>query len=273
MREKEETRISIESNREDNLDMAGPSHATTPPHIPDVQSLTFTEKIGLTTRWGRYLTGIEQQAVNEALRLSSAAGDALEVGCQGGRWSAMLAAREWHVTCTDVDESALRICQARIPAAKCILVKPEDRSLPSVAGSADLLLCIEVFPVMHSDWFAVEAQRVLRPGGMLVGVFLNRRSLRGPFVLLRDKLASGQLPGDAAHYYSRSYVPWKRKLQRLMFQFVFERGFCWFPFSRRSDSALIPACAAAERALGLQCLPGVSPWIAFVARKVQTVRP
>ena len=249
--------------------MACPSNATLPARISDIQSLTFTERVGVTTRWGRYLTSLERQAVSEALRNFSVPSNALEVGCQGGRWSEMLAGKGWRVTCTEVDESVLRGCQSRIPTAKCILVSPEDQTIPCVNGSADLLLCIEVPAVMHSAWFAPEAQRVLRPGGLLVCVFLNRRSLRGLFVLLRQRLRVGSRSEDEAHIYSRSYIPWKRQLERLTFQFVFERGFCWFPFSRVSDSPLIPACTAAERALGLQRLPGVSPWVVFVALKAR----
>jgi SAM-dependent methyltransferase len=237
--------------------------------MPNVQSLTHTEAVGLTTRWGRYLTKIEQRAISEGLRLFKGPSAALEVGCQGGRWSAMLADKGWRLTCTDVDDTTLHSCQTRIPAANCILVKPEDQQIPCATGSAELLLCIEVFPVIDSDWFAAEARRVLRPGGVLVGVFLNRRSLRGLFVLLRNKVAASQCPPYASHLYSHSYIQWKSKLQRLMFEVIFERGFCWFPFPRESNSPLIPLCTVAERALGLQHLSGFSPWVAFVARKTK----
>jgi SAM-dependent methyltransferase len=228
-------------------------------------SLTFTERIGLTTAWGRYLTEIEQQAMDAALALFPKPADALEVGCQGGRWSEMLVRKGWRVTCTDVDPEALRACQERIPTAKCILVNPGDRTIPCADASADLLLCIEVNPVIHSDWFPGEANRVLRPGGVLFGVFLNSNSPRGMFVLLREKLPLRKPKGDGA--YALSYGSWKKRMQRLTFDFPFERGFCWFPFSRKSNSPLVPACTAVERALGLQRLPGLSPWVAFIARK------
>ena len=250
--------------------MASASQSGTPSYQADVRSLTYTERAGLTTRWGRYLTDIERHAIDLGLKCFSAPTDALEVGCQGGRWSEMLVRKGWRVTCTDVDEPVLRLCEARIPAATCILVRPEDRTIPCESGSEDFLLCIEVPPVIHTDWFAAEAQRVLRTGGVLVGVFLNRRSLRGLYVLLREKLPFGKRARDAAFLYSLSYTPWKRRLRQLGFQFVFERGFCWFPFSRKGDSALIPTCVAMEEMLGLQKLPGASPWVVFVARKERT---
>ena len=240
--------------------------------IPGVESLTYTEKSGLTTRWGRYLTEVEQRAVTQALKLRSVPTDALEVGCQGGRWSDMLVRRGWRVTCTDVDEPVLRGAQERLPTARCILVQPDDQTIPCESGSADLLLCIEVVPVIHSDWFVSEADRVLRPGSVLVGVFLNRRSIRGLFVLLREKFKVRPTV-DAAFIYSKSYKNFKRELQGRGFEFVFERGFCWPPFSRDSHSPLIGICTFVERMLGLQRLPGLSPWVVFTARKLAKDSP
>jgi len=104
--------------------MASSYNATLPARISDIQSLTFTERVGVTTRWGRYLTSLERQSVSEALRNFSAPSNALEVGCQGGRWSEMLAGKGWRVTCTEVDESVLRGCQARIPTAASSGRKP-----------------------------------------------------------------------------------------------------------------------------------------------------
>jgi SAM-dependent methyltransferase len=247
--------------------MASAVQVSRPEPVGDVQSLTLTERLGLTTRWGRYLTGLEHDAISMALRTFSVPGEALEVGCQGGRWVEMLAGNGWRVACTDVDEIALRACQVRTPSAKCILVSSHDRTIPAADASADLLLCIEIVPVIHSDWFPAEAQRVLRPGGALVSVILNRRSLRGLFVLIREKLGLARPYKDAPFLYTRSYKPWKRQMQRLAFQFEFERGCCWFPFSRQSDSALIPVSIATERGLGLHRLTSLSPWVVFVARK------
>jgi SAM-dependent methyltransferase len=233
--------------------------------------MAFTERLGLATRWGRYLTRLERQGIDEALRNVGTPGDALEVGCQGGRWLEILAEKGWRVIGTDVDEPALRASQSRVPSSKCILVRPEDRTIPCSDGSVSLLLCIEAFPVIHSDWFAAEAERVLGPGGALMSVFMNRRSLRGLFVLLRERLGLGPRNYHPELSYALAYAPWKRQMQRRAFGFIFERGACWFPFSRHSNSFLIPPCTALERAVGLQRLVGLSPWVVFVARKAEVV--
>jgi len=227
----------------------------------------FTERVGIATRWGIYLTAIERQALDAALALLPRPTDALELGCQGGRWSEVLVGKGWRVTCTDVDETALDACRARLPTARCVLVKPEDRTIPCEDGSADFLLCIEVPPVIQSDWFPAEAHRVLRPGGVVLGVIQNKRSLRGMFVRMRERFPLTRGPEKGADTYTVSYGEWKRSMQRMSFRFHFQRGFCWFPFSRTSDSPLVPACSRIERVLGLQKVPAASPWVAFVARK------
>ncbi len=130
-----------------------------------------------------------------------------------------------------------------------------------------MLLCVEVVPVAQSDWFSAEVARVLRPGGVLFATMLNRMSLRSAFVLLR--LASPWRPpfSDVGFLYRISYGKFKAEYQKLGLEFLYERGFCWAPFSRGGDSAVIPFCNAIERGLGLQRLPSLSPWVVFVARK------
>jgi hypothetical protein len=64
-----------------------------------------------------------------------------------------------------------------------------------------------------------------------------------------------------------SYGHWKRKALDCGFKLVFERGFCWFPFSRASESSLIPTATLMENKLRLQQLVGVSPWVVFIAQK------
>jgi SAM-dependent methyltransferase len=213
------------------------------------------------TRWGHYTTEVVQDLVSAACALAGPPGAALEVGCEGGRWTRMLARKGWSMTCTDVDATSLAICQDRIPGANCILVSPDATRLPCENGSVRMLLCLEVFSVMDSDWFASEASRVLDDQGVLVGVTLNRRSARGAFVRLKEYLRR------ESRFYNASYPEWRRRMGDGGFDIVLERGYCWFPFRRASNSLLVPGCVWLERRLGLSRLPSLSPWVAFVARK------
>lgn len=237
------------------------------PALPTLDPTTQWEKVALT-RWGRYVSDLEQAAILEGHRLAGQPSLALEVGCEGGRWSKMLAGLGWKVVCTDVDPEALQVCQQRSPPTCCVLVKPDTTRLPVESGSVGLLLCVEAFPAIEGGWFPDEARRALAVGGLFVGVFLNRRSLRGAFVFVRDRL----LP-DHVHSYGQSYASWRTRLREQGFDLLQERGFCWFPFARASDSPLVSPFTFLERACGLHRLIRLSPWVVFIARKAQPGEP
>src|SRR5262245_59552921 len=214
-----------------------------------------------TTRWGRYTSEVVEDAIWTACKMAGEPASALEVGCEGGRWSRLLRSVGWELTCTDIDPKALSVCQGRIPSAKCVLVAPDSTSLPCDTKAVKLVLCLEVFPVMDSAWFAREASRVLLDQGVLVGVTLNWFSLRGMYVRIKQ-----YLKGESK-FYNLSYARWRRRMRDAGFEITFERGYCWFPFTRASNSGLAPLFIRLERWLGLSQIPALSPWIVFIARK------
>lgn len=226
----------------------------------DAGTSTYWERVA-ESRWGEYVSDVERRAILAAHEMCAAPGEMLEIGAEGGRWSRLLTDLGWHATCTDVDEAALAACQARIPSATCVLVQPEDESLPAASGSMRMVLCIEVPPVVQSDWFLSEAHRVVGEDGVLVAVVFNRASVRGALLALKARLAGGY------DYYRMSYGAWRRRLKRAGYSVVREEGYCWMPFSRASDSALVPTLTRLERVLGLNRVVRFSPWVAVVARR------
>ncbi len=222
--------------------------------------VTFWENVA-QTKWGRYVSEIEEEAILKAHNLTTRPATALEVGCEGGRWSKLLADLGWRMICTDIDQRALNICKKRIPTATCILVSSDDAKLPCDTESIQLILCIEVPSVIESDWFLEEAFRVLQKGGLIVGVFLNRLSWRG---LLLHSIAS--LTGSY-DWYESSYPARRKKFCQKGFTLLHEKGFCWPPFRRDSNTPLVPIATRLEYYLGLRKLASISPWIVFVAQK------
>jgi 2-polyprenyl-3-methyl-5-hydroxy-6-metoxy-1,4-benzoquinol methylase len=222
---------------------------------------TYWERVA-ETRWGRYVTGVETQALKVACLAAGKPGTALEVGCEGGRWSEQISDWGWTPICLDIDPQALAACQARVPQAQCFLTAPSAEQLPCDDASMRLILCIETFPVMQSDWFPAECRRVLEAGGVLMGIALNRSSLRSFLSRMagRDKLSDPP-------YYTRSYSWARQSFRDQGFSFLWERGLCWAPFMRKSNSPLVPLCTTAERVFALQRLVRWSPWVAFVARR------
>ncbi|MEM7012737.1 MAG: class I SAM-dependent methyltransferase, partial [Verrucomicrobiota bacterium] len=173
---------------------------------PPSADLTYWEQIG-TTKWGSYTTGIEARAIDRAHSLLPKPTTALEIGCEGGRWSKRLADRGWNMICTDVNRDTLSVCQERIPDARCIHVDEDRRDLPAADNEVDLVLCIEVPPVIHAGWFPGELDRVLRDDGYLVGVFFNNCSARGG---LAHRKAERNSSFD---FYKLPYAPWRQQLR------------------------------------------------------------
>jgi SAM-dependent methyltransferase len=221
-------------------------------------------ELAAETRWGRYLTEAEQRGLDRAGELAGGPATALEVGCEGGRWSRQLRDRGWSMICTDVDADALAVCARRIPDAHCILADPDDDMLPVADASLRLLVVFEVEPVTRQAWFAGEAARVLEPGGILVCTYYNPFSARG--AAYRALVRVGRRQNHGSDYYAGSaYRIFRTRLRAAGLAPVHEEGLCWFPFRRRSDSALIPLVVRAEATTGLRSLPSLSPFVVLAA--------
>ena len=68
---------------------------------------TVTEKRAFR-RWGNYITRLENEMIHEASRLAGGSGDALDVGCDGGRWAKLLSDLGWKMTCTELAPGRVR---------------------------------------------------------------------------------------------------------------------------------------------------------------------
>lgn len=220
----------------------------------------FWEPIAIR-RWGEYISSIERQCIEFALRKFKNVGSSLEIGAEAGRWSKLLSDRSWQVTCTEINAAALDECQYRIPSAKCVLVDKESTQFPCPSNSMDLLLAIEVHELVEQEWFILESKRVLREGGLYVGVFQNIRSWRA---LMRNLKPDHEC---SFKHYTASYSPWRSSMRSHGFEMLKQVGCCWMPFGRMSDSPLIPAAVQIEKWLGLRKLYSISPWVVFVAKK------
>jgi ubiquinone/menaquinone biosynthesis C-methylase UbiE len=103
------------------------------------------------------------------LRLMEAlpAGDALDVGCGSGRWSAHLHRLGHRVSGVDQSEAMLELARAKLP--DCTFRQGDLADLPVDGGSADLVVC--ALCLVHVEDLArpfAEIARVLRPGGRAV---------------------------------------------------------------------------------------------------------
>lgn len=232
---------------------------------------TFWEDVRQNTKWGQYIHSIEEQAFHTALGFTPKPSVALEIGTEGGYWVKQLVDRGWRVVCTDVDEKALALCRQEVPSATCIHVSPESTTLPCAAESVGLILCIEVFPVINSTWFLAEASRVLSPGGVVIGVTQNKKSIRSLASTVMNSIDQERRTSfDERYLYTFAYNDWKNRMMQRGLSVVHEEGMCWLPFSRKSNFFLIPQLTRLEEQMGLRKITQYSPWIAFVAQKRHT---
>jgi len=223
------------------------------------------ENIASKTRYGRYASEIERRAILKANSMVTSPATALEIGCEGGRWSKLLSDFGWRLICTDIDQRSLNICRERIPTAMCVHVSPDDSKIPCDTESLGLVLCIQVGPVIHADWFIEEAFRVLQKEGLIVGVIWNRSSWRG---LLYHSIPALRVRGSTYWYgYPFSYPEWRKRFCKRGFTMVYEEGYGWPPFRRSSNALIVPVAARIERYLGLRKLVSLSPMIVFIAQK------
>ena len=239
-----------------------------PAHGADSErtTATFWERAA-ETRWGRYLTQAERRSLLAAVDMARGPAQALEVGCEGGRWSKLLHDLGWSLTCTDVDASALEVCRSRIPDARCVLVSAGDEQLPCETASIRLLLVYEVAPVVQSDWFPTEAARVLEPRGILICTYYNRTSIRGVAYGVARRFSRERRSSGASYYVGPPYRQFRKRLVDLGFSIVREEGLGWCPFTRQSDSPLVDPCTRAEALLGLRRLPSISPLVLVTAER------
>lgn len=231
---------------------------------------TFWEDVRQRTRWGQYVTSVERGILHAAFSAAKQPAVALEIGSEGGYWTRLLVEKGWRVICTEVDERAIALSRERVPSATYIRVSPDDTTLPCAAGSVHLIVCFEVFPVIHSDWFFAEAARALAPGGLVAGVTHNRtsfRSVANRFLNSVDRKRKADLENKTLYRFG--YREWRHQLAATGFQVVKEEGMCWLPFQRKSNFFLIPHLTRFEDMVGLRKVTEYSPWIAFVAQKYQ----
>ena len=105
-----------------------------------VDATTFWEQSGMS-RWSRYLESIERDVMSRALSRYDAPGRAIEIGCDGGKWSKWMHDRGWEMTCVDVNADALDLCKRRIPEATVVLAEETEQRY-SIEDQFDFLFAI-----------------------------------------------------------------------------------------------------------------------------------
>ena len=210
--------------------------------------------------WGKYLEEMEADVFHVGFRHARAgATDAIDIGCETGRWTRRLLDHGFSVTSTEIGADKIAGCQANNPEANCVLVSPDDNRLPVDDNSMDMAVSIEV-QVNDFDWFVPELRRVLRDGGIAVFTLNNRSSYRGCLANFKSWLKKDEV------FYPRSYRNMCNQLAECGLEIIAANGFGWFPFGRFSNSSLVPLATKIENLMQLRRLVRWSPWVVYACR-------
>lgn len=105
-----------------------------------------------------------------AIQASAAQGRVLELGCDTGRDTVVLAASGLAVTALDLSAEALQACRASVPQARLLQHDLRDR-LPfgdEAFGVVLASLCLHYFEWDKTVAIVADIRRCLRPGGLLL---------------------------------------------------------------------------------------------------------
>ncbi len=127
------------------------------------------------TPWGAHAWAVERGAVDEALP-NPAGQMVVEVGCGTGRLVDHLAGRGARVLGVDTSAGMLAVAAGRVPGR---LVRADAWHLPLPDAIADAAVTIATLEFTDPAAALAELARITRPGGRIVVLALNPRSVWG----------------------------------------------------------------------------------------------
>ncbi len=217
------------------------------------------------SRMGVYTGRIEQALIAKYLAAEGSNLSVLDVGGGSGRNTTFVKSLGHRPTLLEFNGVPINLFReehADIPA-----VQASGLELPVADASFDAVITIEVTVCVTgengaNERFFPDVHRVLKANGLFLLTVSNGDSYVGNIKKRDPNLADYETA-----YYHDGFNDYMRKLDDAGFVVEACIGYRWIPFTRDSDSALIPVLAGVEKALQLRRLPRFSPWVFIAARK------
>ena len=224
-------------------------------NVPDSARFRWDEFA--ETTMGRYLFRHEHTFITRFVESPRAAGRIIDLGCGSGRLTVELRAAGFAIVGLDINPIAL--CAFRTRNRDAPLVRGDIATLPFQTASANCLIAIQCVEYLDFDEFFRECSRVLRRHGWLIFDSLNRTSYK---YWVKRAVGVATLPSRyrSIHELTSAAVRHRFDVEKVV-------GYGWVPFSRNSNSALVPPAAQIEKALGLGRWYQVSPRVLVATRK------
>lgn len=217
------------------------------------------------SRMGKYTTAVERRFIRRMLMRENGPLRILDVGGGEGVHSVDMREMGHKPIVLERDSKPIGTLIERHPDIP--VVQADAMTLPIAAGSVDAVLTIEVSICTtgvdnHNVTYFAEVSRILKNGGLFIFTAFNQRSYFGLLNRFR-----GRRPSFEGYYYSESIARYRSKLRDAGFEIIEIRGFRWPPFTRSSNSRLVPVASFLESLFLLRYATGLSPWLCLAARK------
>jgi len=179
-------------------------------------------------RFDQFPTNELYDDIAAAARRLAQGKQALDLGCGSGTQSLALLAQGFAVVSADLSEEATRVTQSnsRDAGRSLPVLRADAESLPFPDASFDVCVCSMLLHHFKTlDKVAVELQRVVRPGGVVLAFDTNAHN---PFVWLFFNVVHALWP--LPHLTRNQRALWSGEIERAMGS----HGFGAFHFSSRS---------------------------------------
>lgn len=199
------------------------------------------------TRMGKYLTGVETGFIFKSI-MPSQTYIIMDVGTEAGRFSLLASDKNATVIGIDIDFYALK--RLKLKTKNVDVIRADARKIPLKNHIFDAIFMIEVLDYISDlEEALAECHRTLKSNATLVLSFGNNSSLKSQLRKMQGKS------------YKHSYKRVVQSLSKTGFSVVRKMGYSWLPFSRTSESILIPFLAMLEKLFALRRIPSISPWV------------
>ena len=205
---------------------------------------------------GLYLTSIEKNFILRSFNFDRHITLA-DIGSGGGKYSILGLQKNAYVISLDRDPDSLKWLSYRNSSSNAIL--GDAGALPIGENTVDYILLIEIFDYASDpNTLLKECHRILKRQGLLIFSFGNTSSLKSKLKQLRK---------EQYIQYVCSYREVIRLLNDFNFKIIRKEGYNWLFFDRHSDNKFIPFLGRWVKALRLERLLSLSPWIILCVSK------
>jgi ubiquinone/menaquinone biosynthesis C-methylase UbiE len=224
-------------------------------------------------RYGRHLI---DRAWDECVSRLPAGANCLDIGCGVGAHMARLLERGFAVKGIEPSAEMRALAATRVPEE--LLSDGSVLQLSPPDGALDFVYAIEVFRYLSTRDNALghkEIARVLRPGGIYFGTYVNSWALDGFHQLSQLRKLASRLTGAPLRYHVEFETPWSltAKLRKAGFSEVVVHGAMWAPLRiLHKLSPRIATTASMRTMRHEQWLSNSRPMRPFAAHLIATAR-